>query len=168
MLSYNHFLLIGLGDDSLIDQPANHGDHCSISITIVGKTYRYTYPQPCSLTEREPMRLWYLDMGGAPDHFLSIATCGIRSGSFPFGKETATLQSGISIITYGCQDSIYSSSPSSNHAQSRLRGIVHIEQQEGSQYTKGRFSGFLWPHHQMSDTKATPINGQFSLYRQQA
>jgi hypothetical protein len=166
MLSYNHFLIVGLGDDSQIGPPTHHGDHSSISVTIVGKTYRYTSPQSCSLTERKPMRLWYVDMGGAPEHFLSIATCGVRSGSFSFG-ETSTLQSGISIVTYGYQDSIYSSYPPSDYAQSRLKGIVHIEHQEGSYYTKGTFSGFLRPHHQLSDTKATPISGQFSLYRQQ-
>ncbi|WP_234734759.1 hypothetical protein [Tellurirhabdus bombi] len=162
---FSQFLIFGLGLESQTDAAVSLSDKTYISITFAQKTYRYKSAETSTFTRQGANQLWYINLGAKSDHFLSIAVSGNRQGIFPFGNK-ASLFPGISLITYGRDQAVYSSCPAHHDLSLQAQGAVHIEAQETSKLAKGRFTGFLLSSnclHQMS--QLVPISGQFWLRR---
>ncbi|GAB3252573.1 hypothetical protein GCM10027347_11730 [Larkinella harenae] len=160
MLTYSHFLMIGLGTDCQASQPVYPDDNNYLQVTFAGHDTRYTSLEACRVAHRNATRLWYISLGADSQCFLSIALCGNHIGTYPFGNDQS-FQPGISLVTYGFGGSIYSS-----YSKTALspRGEVSIEEWTDDRSAKGRFSGVLTPQHgQHSDARS--ISGRFHLHR---
>lgn len=162
---FSQFLIFGLGLESQTDAVVSLADKTYISITFAQKTYRYKSVETSTFTRQGSNQLWYINLGAQSDHFLSISVAGNDQGTFPFGNK-ASLHRGVSLVTYGRDQAIYSSCPTHDGTNLQTQGTVHIEAGENSKLTQGTFTGSLLPNNnQHPMNQLIPISGQFWLRR---
>lgn len=168
MMLFSHILIVGLGIDCLTNAPIGSTDKNYVCLTLAGQTCLYASSATGLITERGTTRLWYVRMGESSDRFLSIAVCGDRWGTFPFGQEQS-VQPGISLVTVGMTNTVYSSyvAVSAHDDQAaRTWGEVRLDAENDSGPINGVFSGVLMPRaDELHNRPRLPISGHFHLRR---
>ncbi|MBD2755630.1 hypothetical protein [Spirosoma validum] len=177
-MRFNHFLMTGLGEPhpwsanhtpvltaSAADLLFGMGMTC-IEITFDGHTRTYTDLGVCRFTEGGTTQLWYLDAGLGNGDYLSIGLLGNGSGSYSFGTDLSE-RTGISIVTYGIGQSIYSSyyahSPKTDKP-CLTQGRVDVELPDCSRLARLTFSGTVLPMDRTDGLgQAVPISGRLCL-----
>ncbi|GAB3559800.1 hypothetical protein [Spirosoma fluminis] len=176
-MTFNHFLLMGLGPPHLKSnshQPAGHSiltkGNSHIEITFDGHTRRYDNINDCQFTERDKTQFWYLDVGSGSTTYLSIALYGDCSGSFQLGYSLPE-QYGLGIVTYASNQFIYSSYGSTAWLTPEpllTQGQVTVERFDRDRLAELTFTGTLLPLGGVDNPVRTiPISGHVYLNRSQ-